>query len=81
MARMQAGEVIDEHGQALTPKPATASRHAFTNTAAGLRAPHSPSDETVLFLGDEWIVVADKPHFLLRENTCGRYSKKPCWCD
>lgn len=63
MARMQAGEVIDEHGQALDPE---ASYRKQTRIYYYRRVAFEhpiPFEENVLFQ-DEWIVVADKPHFL-----------------
>ncbi len=62
-ARMQAGEVVDEHGV-----PVNAERlyqpHLRLFYYRALEAePRIPFEETVLFQ-DEYIVVADKPHFL-----------------
>jgi len=70
-ARMQAGEVVDERGEAVT------AARAFE---PGLRVfyyrslpsePHIPFEETVVYR-DEHLLVADKPHFMPVIPT-GRY--------
>lgn len=71
LARMQAGEVVDERGNAVT------AARAFE---PGLRVyyyrslpsePHIPFEETVVYR-DEHLLVADKPHFMPVIPT-GRY--------
>lgn len=71
LARMQAGEVVDERGDAVT------AARAFE---PGLRVyyyrslpsePHIPFEETVVYR-DEHLLVADKPHFMPVIPT-GRY--------
>ena len=70
-ARMEAGEVVDERGEAVT------AARAFE---PGLRVyyyrslpsePHIPFEETVVYR-DEHLLVADKPHFMPVIPT-GRY--------
>lgn len=62
-ARMQRGEVVDEHGVALTPeRPHQAGLRLYYYRSID-NEPRLPFDEVVLFQ-DEWLVVADKPHFL-----------------
>lgn len=61
--RLGAGEVMDEHGRvvdAATPFQAGLKVYYYRQPPA--EAPF-PVDETVLFQ-DDWIVVADKPHFM-----------------
>jgi tRNA pseudouridine32 synthase/23S rRNA pseudouridine746 synthase len=62
-ARMEAGEVVDAHGvpvSAQRPYQPHLRLHYYRSLAA---EPRIPFEETVLFQ-DEFIVVADKPHFL-----------------
>ena len=62
-ARLQAGEVLDEHGAALPPHaPCTPGRRLFYYR--GWRdEPEAPEAERLVFQ-DDWLVVADKPHFM-----------------
>ena len=61
--RMQAGEVVDEHGQAVTPERPYQwpLRVYYYRTLPS--EPRIPFDEVVLF-ADKHVVVVDKPHFL-----------------
>ena len=62
-ARMQQGEVVDERGVFVTseqPYRAGIRLYYYRGIA---NEPRLPFDEAVLFQ-DEWLVVADKPHFL-----------------
>ena len=62
-ARMQQGELVDEHGVAVTPRqPYRCGTRLYYYRSID-DEPRVPFDETVLFQ-DEWLVVADKPHFL-----------------
>jgi len=62
-ARMAAGEVRDEHGTAVGPdRPYQAQIRVFYYRALAAE-PRLPFDEVVLFQND-FLVVADKPHFL-----------------
>lgn len=62
-ARIAAGEVVDEHGAAVTPtRPHQAHLRVYYYRSL-VDEPRVPFDETVLFQ-DAHIVVADKPHFL-----------------
>lgn len=63
LARMQAGEVLDEQGQTLGPE-ARYRKQTRVYYYRRLAYEHPiPFEETVVFQ-DQWIVVADKPHFL-----------------
>ena len=62
-ARMAAGQVLDEQGQALPPAtPYRAGRRVFYYRQLAAE-PDIPFAETLLFQ-DEQLLVADKPHFL-----------------
>jgi tRNA pseudouridine32 synthase/23S rRNA pseudouridine746 synthase len=62
-ARMQRGDVVDEHGVAVTPvRPYQAGLRLYYYRSID-DEPRVPFDEIVLFQ-DAWLVVADKPHFL-----------------
>jgi len=70
-ARMQQGEVLDENGQAL---PATTPYQAHSRIFYYRSLPQEPQipfDEVVLYR-DDYLVVADKPHFL-PVTPAGRY--------
>ena len=61
--RMAAGDVVDEHGQRVTPeRPAVPGLRLYYYRALAHEAA-IPFEEIVLFQ-DEHLVVADKPHFL-----------------
>ena len=62
-ARMQAGEVVDEHGVPVTPERHYQPHLRLYYYRAIESEPRLPFDEVVLFQ-DEHIVVADKPHFM-----------------
>jgi len=73
-ARMEAGEVVDEHNQPLYPD---------TLCRSGIRAyywrrlpvePEVPFEESIVFQ-DEHLLVADKPHFL-PVTPAGRYVRQ-----
>lgn len=62
-ARFEAGAVLDEHGVAVgAAEPFAAGRRVYYYRSVGAEA-RIPFEETVVF-HDEWLVVADKPHFL-----------------
>ena len=70
-ARMERGDVLDAHGVALTPDSAyQAHLKVYYYRSPPVELP-IPLEETVLFR-DEWIVVADKPHYL-PVTPSGRY--------
>lgn len=61
--RMRQGELVDEHGVAVTPdRPYRSGLRLYYYRSID-DEPRVPFDEFVLFQ-DEWLVVADKPHFL-----------------
>ena len=62
-ARMQHRELVDEHGVAVTPDRPYRSGGRLYYYRSIADEPRVPFDEVVLFQ-DEWLVVADKPHFL-----------------
>ena len=62
-ARMEAGEVVDEHGALVTRLRAFQPHVRLYYYRALVAEARIPFDETVLFQ-DEFLVVADKPHFL-----------------
>lgn len=62
-ARMQQGELLDEHAVAVTPDRPYRSGGRLYYYRSIDDEPRVPFDEVVLFQ-DEWLVVADKPHFL-----------------
>ena len=62
-ARMQQGELVDEHAVAVTPDRPYRSGLRLYYYRSIPDEPRVPFDEAVLFQ-DEWLVVADKPHFL-----------------
>lgn len=62
-ARMQQGELVDEHGVAVTPdRPSRPGLRLYYYRSIA-DEPRVPFDEVVLFR-DEWLIAADKPHFL-----------------
>jgi len=62
-ARMEASEVVDEHGVLVTPERLYQPHlRLYYYRALGIE-PRIPFEETVLFQ-DDFLVVADKPHFL-----------------
>lgn len=61
--RMQQGELVDEHGVAVTPERPYRSGLRLYYYRSVDDEPLLPFDEVVLFQ-DELLVVADKPHFL-----------------
>ncbi len=62
-ARMQQGELVDEHGVAVTPeRPYRAPLRLYYYRSID-DEPRLPFEEIVLFQ-DDLLVVADKPHFL-----------------
>lgn len=61
--RMLQGELVDEHGVAVTPdRPYRSGLRLYYYRSID-DEPRLPFDETVLFQ-DELLVIADKPHFL-----------------
>lgn len=69
--RVADGEVVDEHGVAITPsRPYQPHLRVYYYRALD-QEPRIPFEETVVFQ-DEHIVVADKPHFL-PVTPSGRY--------
>jgi tRNA pseudouridine32 synthase/23S rRNA pseudouridine746 synthase len=60
---MAAGEVVDEHGAAVTPERFHQPRLRVYYYRSLVSEARVPFEESVLFR-DEHIVVADKPHFL-----------------
>ena len=62
-ARMRQGELVDEHGVAVTPDRPYRSGGRLYYYRSIADEPRVPFDEVVLFQ-DDWLVVADKPHFL-----------------
>ncbi len=62
-ARVQQGELVDEQGVAVTPQQPYRSGFRLYYYRSIAEEPRLPFDEVVLF-HDEWLVVADKPHFL-----------------
>ncbi|MGE0497546.1 MAG: pseudouridine synthase [Ramlibacter sp.] len=62
-ARMARGDVLDDAGRSVTPgQPYQAHRRLYYYRSLPAEAAN-PARETVLF-EDDWLVVADKPHFL-----------------
>lgn len=70
-ARIEAGEVVDEHGSRITPTRPHQPRLRVYYYRSVPNEPRVPFDEVVLFQ-DEHLVVADKPHFL-SVTPSGRY--------
>ncbi|MDY0108141.1 MAG: pseudouridine synthase, partial [Giesbergeria sp.] len=70
-ARMQAGEVVDERGEALTADRAFEPGLRLYYYRSLPTEPHIPFEETVVYR-DEHLLVADKPHFMPVIPT-GRY--------
>lgn len=69
--RMQAGDVVDEHGQPVAPeRPFEGSLRVYYYRSLS-QEPALPFTETVLYQ-DEHLVVADKPHFM-PVTPSGRY--------
>ncbi|NUN61576.1 MAG: pseudouridine synthase [Burkholderiaceae bacterium] len=70
-ARMQAGEVVDERGEAVTAtRPFEPGLRVYYYRSLPSE-PHIPFEETVVYR-DEHLLVADKPHFMPVIPT-GRY--------
>ncbi|MCD2512008.1 pseudouridine synthase [Comamonas endophytica] len=63
LARMEAGEVVDEHGQRVTPGRAMAAGLRLYYYRALVDEVPLPFEAEVLFR-DAHLLVADKPHFL-----------------
>ena len=61
--RMAQGDVVDEHGVALTPDSAYQGHVRVYYYRAVADEPRIPFDEVILFQ-DEQLIVVDKPHFL-----------------
>lgn len=61
--RMARGEVIDDGGELVTPETCFTPHRKIYYYRSVANEPRIPFNETVLFQ-DEFIVVADKPHFL-----------------
>ena len=61
--RMAAGNVVDEHGVAVTPTRAFEAGLRIYYYRALETEPRIPFDEVILFQ-DEQLVIVDKPHFL-----------------
>jgi tRNA pseudouridine32 synthase / 23S rRNA pseudouridine746 synthase len=69
--RMAGGDVVDERGMPVAPEqPYRAYQKLFYYRSLPPEAPQA-EEETVLF-EDDWLVVADKPHFL-SVTPSGRY--------
>lgn len=62
-ARIEAGEVVDEHGVAVTPQRAFQPGIRLYYYRSLQAEPVLPFDEVVLFQ-DEHVVAVDKPHFM-----------------
>jgi len=60
---MAAGDVVDEKGMAVTPERAYKAGLRIFYYRALEAEQHIPFEETILFQ-DDYLVVADKPHFL-----------------
>lgn len=71
LARMQAGEVVDERGDAVTAARAFEPGLRLYYYRSLPSEPHIPFEETVVYR-DEHLLVADKPHFMPVIPT-GRY--------
>ena len=70
-ARMQAGEVVDERGEAVTAtRPFEPGLRVYYYRSLPSE-PHIPFEETVVYR-DEHLLVADKPHFM-PVTPSGRY--------
>lgn len=69
--RIAAGDVVDEHGQAVTPQRPHQPRLRVYYYRSLEAEPRIPFDEAVLFR-DEHLLVVDKPHFL-PVTPSGRY--------
>ena len=63
LERMGKGEVVDEHGLAVTPERPYQSRIRVYYYRGLAHEPRIPFDEVLLFQ-DEHLAVVDKPHFL-----------------
>jgi tRNA pseudouridine32 synthase/23S rRNA pseudouridine746 synthase len=63
LARIEAGEVIDEHGRPVTPLGRYRPHRRVYYYRSIENEPHVPFEEHILFQ-DEHLLVADKPHFL-----------------
>ena len=72
--RLQQGEVLDEYGQTVSadaPCPSGQRLHYWRWNA---HEPELPEDELIVFQ-DEWLVVADKPHFM-PVTPAGRFARQ-----
>jgi tRNA pseudouridine32 synthase/23S rRNA pseudouridine746 synthase len=69
--RLAAGEVLDGHGRPVAAAQAYRANGKLSYFRSLPPEPRLAEDETVLF-EDEWLVVADKPHFL-PVTPAGRY--------
>lgn len=63
LARMARGEVVDEAGARVEPEGTYRPHSRLFYYRSLPQEARNPAQETVLF-EDEWLVVADKPHFL-----------------
>jgi len=71
LQRMARGEVLDAQGQALPPDALYRPRHRIYYYRLLAQEPAIPFEAAVLYQ-DDWLVVADKPHFL-PVTPSGRY--------
>ena len=74
MEHMRAGRVLDAHARPLAPDAATPAGKWIWYYRVPQSEPRVPFAETVVFQ-DEWLVVADKPHFL-PVAPAGRYARE-----
>lgn len=72
--RIQQGQVLCAKGQPLPPSAPTPAGQWVWYYRMPSHEPRIPFDETVLFQ-DDWLVVADKPHFL-PVTPAGRYAQE-----
>jgi len=71
LARMARGDVMDEQGHAVSPGQPYRAQIKIYYYRSLPAEPHIPFEETVLYR-DDYLVVADKPHFL-PVTPAGRY--------
>ncbi|HMN57620.1 MAG TPA: pseudouridine synthase, partial [Ottowia sp.] len=62
-ARLAGGEVLDETGQRLAPDAPCPHGRRLHYWRWHAQEPPLPGHESIVFQ-DEWLVVADKPHFM-----------------
>ena len=74
IARMARIEVFDERGATVLPSSAYRAGERLFYYRSVATEPRIPFDELIVFQ-DEWIVVADKPHFL-PVTPAGRYVRE-----